>query len=433
MKKTLIAVATLFLVITAIVILGNVITIGEKMTKVFGTPYLEYAFYLLLFVVLMWLVAYPMYRIHTAPEFPILDVDAYDTEAQNASLSVVPSSKEEGPGVVAKEGVVAKKKSEAQAFKSLYSFARRISSNCYYLPEHYRPKHEEELQQQLAEIHKQRDVVALKDFVQKEVDVRIKCIDRRIMNYGSKVFIVTAISQSDRFDALTTLVLNYRMIDDIIRASGFRPTRAQLIKQYGRILAAAFLSYFVSSSLDSDGVTIALGDSAADSLDGAATDGLADSLDNIDFDIADVDLAAFDLGDVDLSNVDYTKLFKSIKIPGIAINSILDGIANTIMTLRIGYVTKSYLTKGPKALKGKRGAQVRKEAMKNALLNFPKLLRDAPERLGKGAWSKILVLLQKVYKTKEEESTTPDKASSEQEQTDSNTSRHHSFFRFFHW
>jgi hypothetical protein len=218
--------------------------------------------------------------------------------------------------------------------------------------------------------------------VQKEVDVRIKCIDRRIMNYGSKVFIVTAISQSDRFDALTTLVLNYRMIDDIIRASGFRPTRAQLIKQYGRILAAAFLSYFVSSSLDSDGVTIALGDSATDGLaDSAAasTDGLVDGIDNIDFDIADVDLAAFDLADIDLSNVDYSKLLKSIKIPGIAINSILDGIANTIMTLRIGYVTKSYLTKGANELKGKRGARVRKEAMKAALLNFPKLLRDAPE------------------------------------------------------
>ena len=420
MKKTLIAVATLFLVITAIVILGNVITIGEKMTKVFGTPYLEYAFYLFLFVVLMWLVAYPMYRIHTAPEFPILDVDANGGElpvssSEDASSASLPSL-QGGAGV-------------GSSYKQLYRFARRISSNCYYLPEHYRPKHEEELQQQLTEIHKQRDVVALKDFVQKEVDVRIKCIDRRIMNYGSKVFIVTAISQSDRFDALTTLVLNYRMIDDIIRASGFRPTRAQLIKQYGRILAAAFLSYFVSSTLDSDGVTIALGDSAADSLDGAATDGLADSLDNIDFDIADVDLAAFDLGDVDLSNVDYTKLFKSIKIPGIAINSILDGIANTIMTLRIGYVTKSYLTKGPKALKGKRGAQVRKEAMKNALLNFPKLLRDAPERLGKGAWSKILVLLQKVYKTKEEEV----QRDSEEKVEQDNTSRHHSFFRFFHW
>jgi hypothetical protein len=112
------------------------------------------------------------------------------------------------------------------------------------------------------------------------------------------------------------------------------------------------------------------------------------------------------LADIDLSNVDYTKLLKSIKIPGIAIDSILDGIANTIMTLRIGYVTKAYLRQGPKELKGKRGARVRKEAMKQALLNFPKLLRDAPERLGKGAWTKVLTLLQKVYKDKENGETT---------------------------
>ena len=413
MKKTLIAVAALFLLITTVVILGNVITIGEKMTKVFGTPYLEYAFYLLLLVVLLWLVAYPMYRIHSAPEFPILDVDA------NGGAVPLPAD-----GIA--ETAVPK-----DYQKRLYAFASRICNNCYYLPERYRPVHQQELRQQLADIRKQQDFEALKAFVQKEVDVRIKCIDRRIMNYGSKVFIVTAISQSDRFDALTTLVLNYRMIDDIIRASGFRPTRAQLVKQYGRILAAAFLSYFVSSSLDSDGVTIALGDSATDGLaDSAAasTDGLVDGIDNIDFDIADVDLAAFDLADIDLSNVDYSKLLHSIKIPGIAINSILDGIANTIMTLRIGYVTKSYLTKGPKELKGKRGARVRKEAMKNALLNFPKLLRDAPERLGKGAWSKILTLLQKVYKTQDEAPAADEPVADAPE-----PSFRHKLFHFFKW
>ena len=124
-------------------------------------------------------------------------------------------------------------------------------------------------------------------------------------------------------------------------------------------------------------------------------------------------MAAFDLADIDLSNVDYTKILKSIKIPGFAIDSILDGIANTIMTLRIGYVTKAYLRKGPKELKGKKGARVRKEAMKQALMNFPKLLRDAPERLGKGAWSKVLTLLQKVYKDKEN-----DEAADNDSQTD---------------
>ena len=411
MKKTLIAVAALFLLVAVVVILGNVITIGEKMTKVFGTPYLEYGFYLLLFVVLLWLVAYPMYRIHSAPEFPVLSVEANGGDATGQT--------DDGKPLVAKDD-----------WKRLLSFAHRISGNCYYLPERYRPVHQQELKQQLADIRKQQDFEALKAFVQKEVDVRIKCIDRRIMNYGSKVFIVTAISQSDRFDALTTLVLNYRMIDDIIRASGFRPTRAQLIKQYGRILAAAFLSYFVSSSLDSDGVTIALGDSATDGLaDSAAasTDGLVDGIDNIDFDIADVDLAAFDLADIDLSNVDYSKLLKSIKIPGIAINSILDGIANTIMTLRIGYVTKSYLTKGANELKGKRGARVRKEAMKAALLNFPKLLRDAPERLGKGAWSKILTLLQKVYKAQD------DAPAADAAEPTPEPSFRHKLFHFFKW
>lgn len=396
MKKTLIAFAALFLTITAVVILGNVITIGEKMTKVFGTPYLEYGFYLLLFVVLMWLVAYPMYRIHHAPEFPVLRIE------------------EQGEG------------DTDQAYqKRLYAFARRLSTNCYYLPEHYRPVHQQELQRQLADIRSRQDFEALKELLQKEIDVRVKCIDRRIMNYSSKVFIVTAISQSDRFDALTTLVLNYRMIDDIIRASGFRPTRPQLVKQYCRILAAAFLSYFVSSSLDSDGVTIALGDAASDSLgDTAAGEGLVDGLDSVDFDVADIDLAAFDLADIDLSNVDYTKLLKSIKIPGFAIDSILDGIANTIMTLRIGYVTKAYLRQGPKELKGKRGALVRKEAMKQALMNFPKLLRDAPERLGKGAWTKVLTLLQKVYKDKEK-----NESANDIDQTDE--PRHRSLWRLF--
>ena len=48
MKKTLILVVILFVLITVIVILGNIITVGEKMTAVVGAPYLEYAFYLIL-------------------------------------------------------------------------------------------------------------------------------------------------------------------------------------------------------------------------------------------------------------------------------------------------------------------------------------------------------------------------------------------------
>ena len=99
---------------------------------------------------------------------------------------------------------------------------------------------------------------------------------------------------------------------------------------------------------------------------------------------------------------DFTKIMKSIKIPGFAIDSILDGIANTIMTLRIGYVTRSYLKKGAKELKGVKGAYVRKDAMISALKNFPVLLAEIPQRVGTGAWSKVIELLTKIYKVEEE-------------------------------
>jgi hypothetical protein len=48
MKKVLILTLVLFITVSVVVILGNVITIGEKFTTVFGTSYVEYAFYLLL-------------------------------------------------------------------------------------------------------------------------------------------------------------------------------------------------------------------------------------------------------------------------------------------------------------------------------------------------------------------------------------------------
>jgi hypothetical protein len=375
MKKTLILITILFIVITVIVILGNVITIGEKITAVIGVPYLEYFFYIVIFALLLYLVLYPMYRIYTTPEFPVL---AIEEQGENVSDDVYK--------------------------KRLFSFANRICDNCYYLPESKRGLHQAALSKQLAQIKKDDNIEDLKSFLQQELDIRLKGVDRRIMNYSSKVFIVTAISQSDRFDALTTLILNYRMIDDIVRASGFRPTKAQLVKQYGRILIASFFSYFVSGAIDTDGIEIKLADAAdgvADGLD-SVTDLDASAVDGMDIDISDMDLAAFDLADVNIGNVDFTKIMKSIKIPGFAIDSILDGIANTIMTLRIGYVTRSYLKKGAKELKGVKGAYVRKDAMISALKNFPVLLAEIPQRVGTGAWSKVIELLTKIYKVEEE-------------------------------
>ena len=384
MKKTLILISLLFVIITIIVILGNVIVIGEKITAVIGVPYLEYFFYIALFALLLYLVLYPMYRIFTTPEFPVLTIEEQGTDTSDEDYK-----------------------------KRLFSFAHRICNNCYYLPESKRGVHQAALRKELEGLKANGDLEGLKAFLQQELDIRLKGVDRRIMNYSSKVFIVTAISQSDRFDALTTLILNYRMIDDIIRASGFRPTKAQLVKQYARVLIASFFSYFVSGAIDTDGIEIQLSDAAdgvADGIDSSLMDGVTDTVsdmdvsavDGMDIEITDLDLAAFDLADVNIGNVDFTKIMKSIKIPGFAIDSILDGIANTIMTLRIGYVTRSYLKKGAKELKGVKGAHVRKDAMIQALKSFPVLLAEIPQRVGTGAWTKVIELLTKIYKVKED-------------------------------
>ena len=405
MKKTLILFSLLFVIITIIVILGNVIIIGEKITAVIGVPYLEYFFYISLFALLLYLVLYPMYRIYTTPEFPVL---AIEEQGENTS--------------------------DEEYKKRLFAFASRICSNCYYLPESKRGVHQAALRKELEELKTSGDVEGLKAFLQQELDIRLKGVDRRIMNYSSKVFIVTAISQSDRFDALTTLILNYRMIDDIIRASGFRPTKAQLVKQYVRVLIASFFSYFVSGAIDTDGIEIQLADAAdgvSDGVDSSLMDGVTDTVsdmdvsavDGMDIEITDLDLAAFDLADVNIGNVDFTKIMKSIKIPGFAIDSILDGIANTIMTLRIGYVTRSYLKKGAKELKGVKGAHVRKEAMIQALKNFPVLLAEIPQRVGTGAWTKVIDLLTKIYKVKAD-------AAEEQLSTEEKP-RKRRFFHFF--
>ena len=56
MRKVLILTLALFVTVAVVVILGNIITIGEKFTTVFGTPYVEYVFYILLLGLFAYLV-----------------------------------------------------------------------------------------------------------------------------------------------------------------------------------------------------------------------------------------------------------------------------------------------------------------------------------------------------------------------------------------
>ena len=67
MKRNLILIAGVFLAVLAILLLGNIITVGEKLGEVFHTVYVEYAFYLLMLVLAVIFVLGPLVRLHSAP------------------------------------------------------------------------------------------------------------------------------------------------------------------------------------------------------------------------------------------------------------------------------------------------------------------------------------------------------------------------------
>ena len=372
MKKTLILVVILFVLITVIVILGNIITVGEKMTAVVGAPYLEYAFYLILVGLFTYLVyvaiLQPMRRIHNAPEFPVLSVE----------------DKENGL-------------TDEEYKKRLLAFAERLCDNCYYLPASKREAHQTELRRELAIIKDSSDISSLKEYLTKELKARYQSVDKKIISYGTKVFIITAVSSSNRVDTLATLGLNYRMVSDIVRSSGFRPNRLQLIKLYYYVISSAFFSYFfqdVSESVDD------------------MIDGLTDS--------ADIDVSDVEIPDVDASNIDFTQYVKSLNLPGIPLAPLVDGLANAIMTIAIGYIAKYYLQKGAKELKGAKGRAVKLKAKMKALGQVPPLLVEIPKQIGSTGLSWAMKGFEKAYtKMSKNKSTDKDDFMSDMDRYDS--------------
>lgn len=354
MKRILILVATLFALISIVVILGNIITVGEKMTTVFGVPYFEYAFYILLIGLFVYLcnvaIIQPMRAIHNAPEFPTLEVE----------------EKEDGMSEEVYRG-------------RLISFAGKLSNNCSYLPIKERANYQNNLMAEYTTI-KDKDTDTVKNFIRQELKKRYKAVDKQIINYGTKVFIITAVSSSNRLDTLATIGLNYRMITAIVRASGFRPNKLQLVKVYWYVISAAFLSYFFQD----------------------ATEATVNAVDNIadtpDIDVADIDVPDVEIPDVDPSNVDFTQYVKNLNLPGIPLAPLADGLANAIMTIAIGYIVKYYLQKGSAELKGAKGRKVKLKAKMKALGQVPLLLTEIPTQLGKTGLSWAMKGFEKAYK-----------------------------------
>ena len=61
--------------------------------------------------------------------------------------------------------------------------------------------------------------------------------------------------------------MNYKMIEDVIVASGFRPTRQQLFRQYVNILVTSLMTFVVSEVFKDMGSVAPFGSLADQSSD----------------------------------------------------------------------------------------------------------------------------------------------------------------------
>lgn len=380
MKRNLLIITFLFLGSFVVLLLGNLIIIGEKIGSLAQAAWAEYAFYGLVVVVFYLLVIRPVIRVHRAPQIPALSIDGEWDTAQ------------------------------------LVAFGRKLADNCNYIPKDktcpdlrklHRQKLREEIEryatskEELVQIISDELKLRIEGGDLKEISgpriedvhsVRIIGINRRIIEWAKSVFMVTAISQNGKFDTVSVLYMNYKMIENVIVASGFRPTRQQLFRQYVNILVTSLMT-FVASEVFRDTDSVAPFGSLADHSSDAGSDvDLSDApVDAADMDV-DVDLD--DIGDTVSGGTGFLNILSRVKIPGVVIGSVCDGIVNSLMTLRIGYVTRNYLVDGMNSLNGvKAKRKAKRAAVKEALKSLPKVVVVGTSFVGKGAMNIILNII----------------------------------------
>lgn len=147
-----------------------------------------------------------------------------------------------------------------------------------------------------------------------------------IIKNAKVVMISTAICQTARFDMLTVFAINLRMIKELVLKCGFRPSMKNLSKLTINVFSTALI---------------------------------AEGLENLTLD--------------DIMPKSTMNAISEIPMLGKALDSVLDGAANALLTIRIGCVTRRYLySDGAVVTKG----DIRREAYKETLKLVPQVVAD---------------------------------------------------------
>lgn len=267
MRKRIVTILCILVFVVLLVFIGNVIVIANQILLVTNI-YCVYAFYALLLILTSFFIIAPIVRLVKMPQ-----IAKFTTTSDKISKN------------------------------DLYAIGKNLAKN--FPEERLNEKAQFEhsvFEYGISQPSKQKEIV------DNEIRKRLQTIDDKIKRYGKRVFILTAISQNSRFDTVSVLILNFKMINDLIKSTGFRPGYYQLFQIYWRVLITGAFAYATSEVTE-----------MADEL----------FLSEIGIEIGEK-----------VGNETFGKIL------GIFTKSIADGAVNGMFTLRLGYVTKKYLEIG---------------------------------------------------------------------------------------
>ncbi len=295
-----------FILLFLLMLLSSILDVGDRLTTI--SPYLAYGFYGLTVLLVYALILRPVHIILFSPTFSVqTTLDTEETSRKN--------------------------------FRLYKKVVKRLLTEAY-IPE----EEKEELKKHLNDkaLLQQTLNHAFNKYVKKEINKKIK-------KNAKTVMISTAISQNGRLDFFTIIVVNLKMIKELVEMCGFRPSYKNLSKLTVNVFTTALI---------------------------------AEGLENLD--LNDVLPAST------LNSLGEIPLIKPV------MSSVTQGISNALLTLRIGIVTRKYLFSDAQEITKEK---IRRDALLEAAKMLPSVVGDAVMILPK----KFVNLFKKNKKENEEE------------------------------
>jgi uncharacterized membrane protein YcjF (UPF0283 family) len=269
-----------FIILMMLMLLSSVLDVGERLVLIH--PYLAYGFYGLTALLIYLLLLKPVYSITIRQTFSIA------------------TSLEEGKNL-----------------RLLRRVSKTLQNASYVTPD----------EKQRLSVHT-GDQKLLIETLSKVFQGSVKKEMMHIMQHHAKtVMVSTAISQNGRLDFLTVLIVNMKMIKELVEVCGFRPSYQQLAKLSVQVISTALVA-----------------------------EGLED------LNLQDV------LPQSTLNSMSEIPLMKPL------LSSFTQGISNALLTLRIGIVTREYLFVSATQLTK---TSIRRTAFLEAATMTPKVIAEA--------------------------------------------------------